>query len=150
MKLEIELVPQGLWRSSLANLFSRSEWDRIRKEQYKKANYKCEICGTEDVLNCHEKWYYDDEKRLQTLTGFIALCRNCHAIKHAGFSMHTEKGKQIFNREELIKHFCKVNNCSKEDFLKHEDEAFEVWSKRSKQKWSQDFGVWNKFIKNSS
>ena len=67
MKLTIELVPQSSWGNNLrseANL-SKGQWDKLRKESYRKANYKCEICGEKGPkwpVECHEIWHYDDEK----------------------------------------------------------------------------------------
>ena len=146
MKLVIELVPSTIWYSNIRSLVSKETWDKIRKEQYEKANHKCEICEASAQLHCHELWNYDDESHVQKLIGFIALCENCHMIKHAGFSMHTLEGSKIYERDKLIEHFCKVNSCRKEDFIKHENEAFKVWNERSKFKWKQDFGEWNNLI----
>jgi len=150
MKLEIELVPETVWESNIRNLLPSPEWDKIRKEQYKKAVYKCEICGINAKLHCHEKWEYDDENHIQKLVGFIALCENCHMIKHAGFSMHTIEGRKKYDKNKLIEHFCKVNNCKKEDFLKHEEEAFDKWEEKSNSEWTQDFGLWNELINKKS
>lgn len=147
MKLEIELVPSTIWFSNVRKLVPREIWDTIRKRSYKEANYRCQICGTNNILHCHEIWEYDDEKRIQHLKDFISLCENCHMIKHAGFSMHTPEGQENFDRDELIDHFCKVNECKKEAFFKHEDEAFKVWKERSKHEWKQNFGEYSRFIK---
>ena len=146
-RLEIELVPKTIWWSNVRKLVSKEAWDKIRREQYKKAGYNCEICGAEKELHCHEKWEYDDEKHEQKLVGFVALCKNCHMIKHAGFSMYTQKGRELYDREELIRHFCKVNNCNKNDFIKHEDEAFRKWRERSGHNWKQDLAIISQCIK---
>ena len=147
MRLVIELVPSTIWYSNVRNLVSKEVWNKIRKEQYEKANQKCEICGASSQLHCHELWSYDDENHIQKLVGFIALCENCHMIKHAGFSMHTTEGMILYDRSKLIEHFCKVNGCKREDFIRHKDEAFEKWRERSKFKWRQDFGEWIDIIK---
>ena len=57
--------------------------------------------------------------------------------------MHTFDGrkklsKERLSKEDIINHFCKINNCSKEDFQKHEKLAFDVWKKRSKYNWEQN------------
>jgi hypothetical protein len=51
------------------------------------------------------------------------------------------------DRNNLIQHFCSVNDCVKQDFQEHEDNAFDVWRKRSKHQWKQDFGKYGEFIK---
>lgn len=139
-RLYIELVPSTSWYNNMRKVLSRKEWDVIRKKAYKDANYKCEVCGDEGTLHCHEVWEYDDKSRIQKLVGFQALCVNCHMIKHAGFSMHTRKGQRSFDAKKLIKHFCKVNNCSIEDFYIHEQKAFEKWRERSRYNWDVDLG----------
>jgi hypothetical protein len=50
------------------------------------------------------------------------------------------------SRKDLVKHFCKVNDCSEKEFLQHEDEAFKVWEKRSNYEWKQDFGTYTKYV----
>ena len=52
------------------------------------------------------------------------------------------------SRKDLIEHFCKVNGCS-EEFLEHEEGAFEVWRKRSLRERKQDFGERKKYIAGS-
>jgi len=147
MKLEIELVPSTVWFSNVRKLVPKTVWDMIRKKSYIVASHKCQICGNDGILHCHEIWEYDDEKHIQNLKGFVALCENCHMIKHIGFSMYTLEGQEKFDKNELIEHFCKVNDCKIEDFYKHEKEAFKIWHERSKHKWKQDFGEYSKFIK---
>jgi len=51
--------------------------------------------------------------------------------------------KAGLTREDLINHFCNVNNCTRKDFERHEEEAFRIWSERSKYEWKQDFGEYD-------
>jgi hypothetical protein len=146
-KLKIELVPSTSWYNNLRKQVSRKDWNKIRRESYANANYQCEICGEKSQLHCHEKWNYNDEERLQKLEGFEAICVNCHMIKHAGFSMHTEESRQRFDRDKLIGHFCKVNNCDKNDFVRYEKMAFEIWSRRSQYQWKVDLGEYKEVAK---
>jgi len=151
-KLTIELVPATIWFSSLYRLMSEKSWRKLKEEVYKKEGRKCWICGsTKGPFELHEFWEYDDKKHVQKLIGIHHLCRLCHMIKHFGLWEHTSKGKEKLrkmglSREDLVRHFCKVNDCSKEDFLRHEKEAFELWRKRSLFDWKQDFGKYEKYI----
>lgn len=136
--LNIELVPKSCFYNNLRNNSSKFEWDIIRKKSYSDAGFKCAICKADSKLNCHEKWEYDDKNKIQKLNGFIALCNDCHSIKHIGFSkLQSEKGFLDFDK--LILHFCKVNNCNKEIFLKHESDAWKTWHERNKHKWKTEF-----------
>lgn len=152
LKLTIELVPSTVWYSSLYRLLPNNMWRKLRKEIGEKEGWKCWICGsTTSPLELHEFWKYDEKKRVQKLVGMHLLCRLCHMIKHIGFWCYTKDGKEKLkkmglSREDLIKHFCKVNGCSKEDFYRHEEEAFSIWEQRSKIEWKQDFGKYKRYL----
>jgi hypothetical protein len=152
MKLTIELVPSTVWFSSLYRLLPKNEWYRLKKEVFAKEGRKCYICGSDRGLSLHEFWSYDDEKYIQKLLGFHHLCNLCHKIKHIGFWCHTTEGqakleREGLRREDLINHFCTVNNCTRKEFEEHEKAAFEVWTERSMHQWKQDFGECEKLVK---
>lgn len=145
MKLSIELVPSTSWYNNLRKALLKEEWDRIRKKCYTNAGFKCEICGAKGMLNCHEIWKYDDEKHIQKLEGFIALCELCHHIKHIGLSgILASEGKLDMDR--IIEHFMKVNDCDRKAFEQHEREAFSDWKKRSSHDWKVVLGEYEKMI----
>lgn len=145
MKLEIDLVPSTAWYSNLRTKISKKEWDKIRKKCYAKVRQKCAICGAIGRLNCHEIWEYDDKKHIQKLKGFIALCDNCHMIKHIGFA-GIQASKGILDMDTLIKHFMKVNKVDRKTFDEHYEESFKIWIERSKYKWITHLGKWSKLV----
>jgi 5-methylcytosine-specific restriction endonuclease McrA len=140
-------VPKTSWYNNLRNQMSREDWDKTRKLTYEKFNNKCGICGSSGgQLNCHEIWEYDDSQHTQTLKGFIALCTMCHHVKHIGLAgILSDRGELDF--DDVIKHFLKVNECKRSTFDKHNDEAFEIWRKRSLLEWTVDLGEYSKLIK---
>jgi hypothetical protein len=142
----MELVPSTVWESSLYRLMPREIWNRIRGHFIEENGRKCQVCGeTTGIMNLHEIWNYDDSKHIQKLKGFILLCKMCHHVKHIGLAgILAEEGKLDYN--EVMRHFCKVNNCSEKEFEKHKEEAFETWEKRSKFEWKQDFGEYTESI----
>ena len=157
MKLEIELVPQTVWFSSIYQFFRRNnrlaEWYKIKNELFGREGRQCYICGSKKgPFQAHEFWEYDDENHIQRLMAIHHLCDLCHKIKHIGFWCHTSDGRRKLKelgltRKDLVNHFCEVNNYSESDFEKHLDEAFEIWRKRSRHKWKQDFGEYEKALK---
>ncbi len=134
-KLTIELVPQTAWFSNVRSMVSKEDWDILRRETYKKAHYKCEICGgvgDRHPVECHEIWQYDDSNHIQKLAGLIALCPSCHEVKHIGLaSVH---GRQYIAKE----HLAKVNGWSEEQVDQYVDEQFEKWQQRSRYQWEID------------
>ena len=135
MKLTIELVPKTAWYENLRSELSNDEWDKLRKETFKKANYTCEICGGTGPkwpVECHEIWDYDDENKTQTLKGLIALCPSCHEVKHIGLA------RVRGNEYRALQHLERVNNITKSEAEKVMNEAFDVWNERSKHEWTLD------------
>lgn len=141
LKLTIELIPQSAWKDNLRNYVGATRWNKIRKEIYKRADYKCEICsgqGKKHPVECHEKWKFEEGKII--LLGLIALCPSCHEVKHIGRAQATG------NLERAIKHFREVNKVSNEVARKYISECFRVYHQRSEQKWELDLECLKKFI----
>jgi len=147
MKLNIELVPSTQWYNNIRKVLPRKEWDKLRRQVYRDYNHTCGICGSKNSrINCHEIWVYDDSKRIQKLDGFIALCNDCHMIKHIGLAgILANKGQLDYVK--LVEHFLEVNSCEKEDFDNHKNEAFKQWRIRSAKEWTIDFGEYEQIIK---
>jgi hypothetical protein len=143
MKLEIEPILVANWGISLAQLLPPPVWDSIRKEVYEAYRYTCALCGEMGRrLECHEKWLYDDRKKIQKLSGFQCLCPNCHKIKHWGRTYTlAKKSKDGELIESLIKHFCEVNSCSRKDFEEHKLLVLRKAKQRAKYRYRVDFGA---------
>ncbi len=147
--MKIKLVPSTSWCDNLKRYTIKEDWDKIRKSAYANYGHRCGICGVKGKLNCHEIWEYDAKKHIQKLKGSIALCDMCHHAKHIGLSgILSLEGK--LNYEKAIKHFMKVNNCSRETFDEHRKRAFEEWRERSKHQWDIDLGECRDVIKDVS
>jgi len=152
-KLTIELIPSTVWFSSIYQICKKNnrldKWKKIKEELFKLEGKRCWICGREDDrLEAHEFWEYDDQNHVQKLVAIHHLCNMCHKIKHIGFWCYTDRGKRKLNeeglnKEDLIRHFCEVNNCTRKDFERHEREAFRIWRQRSENNWKQDFGYFD-------
>jgi len=139
MKLEIELVPKTSWWNNLRKSLHKSEWDKIRKKIYSDYNHRCGICGDSSRISCHEIWSYNDDKHIQRLDGFIALCNMCHHVKHIGLAgILANKGRLDYDK--VVEHFMHVNDCSQNDFLTHRAEAFQIWEERSQHQWDIELG----------
>lgn len=137
--LTIELVPKTAWYTNVRSNVSKEEWDRIRKKCYLNAGYVCEICGDTGLnqnhkhpVECHEIWQYDDENHVQKLTGLIALCPNCHTVKHPGLAQM--KGKL----DIVIRQLQKVNSMTFEEATEYLQHSFLIWNVRSQHQWTLD------------
>ena len=132
--LSIELVPKSTWYDNVRSRVSREVWSSIRTRFMKG---QCQYCGRRYGLHCHEVWKYDDTLHIQKLKGFETTCFLCHAIKHIGLAGIMARRGDL-DMGELVKHYCKVNGCTKEDFEQDREEAFELWEVRSQHDWTLD------------
>lgn len=149
LNLKMDLIPSSMWNKSIYRYLKSNnnylEWRKIKKDIFSKEGHKCWICGKEnEVLYAHEFWDYDEKKKLQRLKEIHHLCVLCHMIQHYGYAT-TNDGINLlkskgYNIEDLEKHFCKINECSKQLFEDHKDKAFKIHSLRSKIKWDQHWG----------
>jgi 5-methylcytosine-specific restriction endonuclease McrA len=133
--LYIDFVPESAWYKNLRSELTEEEWQTIKTFVYKRAGYKCEICGgkgDKHPVEAHERWHYDDENFIQTLIGIDALCPSCHLSTHMGLA------NKIGKLEEAKLHMMKVNQWDRDALETHYHEKGELWEWRSKQKWKLD------------
>lgn len=143
MLLTVEMVPKSAWFKNLRSELTRAQWDKVRKGCYRKAGFKCEVCGGKGrrhPVECHEVWEYNDEACTQTLIGLVALCPDCHQVKHMGLAEINGK------KEEATRHLGKVNGWTKEDASLYVEAAFEQYYKRSEKEWKIDISYIKSYL----
>lgn len=158
--LTIEMLPVSTWGKNL-RLLPKPTWDSIRRDCYRRARCRCEVCGgqgPDHPVECHEVWSYCLQglppRKVQKLVGVVALCPDCHAVKHLG---RTRKVGGVFLRraqdrslsaarkdvllcvEELaIEHLCRVNGWTAREARLHQRDALERWKVRDEFLWEVD------------
>lgn len=140
MKLTVELVPKTCWYNNVRSILSQEQWDYIRKQVYTAAYDTCEICGgigEQWPVECHEVWNYDDVNHVQRLERMIALCPNCHAVKHSGRSFVAGE------IDRVVGHFNKINKTKNKwkDYNSHFIQQMKIWMKRSHYEWTLDISI---------
>lgn len=143
-KLTIELVPSTCWYSNVRTRVTKAEWDLIRGAVYQAANNTCEICGgkgTKWPVEAHEIWVFEDATKTQKLERIIALCPDCHLVKHIGRAQATGQ------YQKALSHLCVVNSWIKEDAEAYIQVCYEVWSRRSSSQWQLDISLVDSYLK---
>jgi len=125
-RLGFEMVPEECWRANLRSWLLPAQWDIVRRDAYARAGGRCMICGARSRLEAHERWSYDDERRLQKLETVIAVCHACHEVIHISRTQLTGRGM------EAMEHFMKVNGCSQSEFHLALEEANREYIERNK------------------
>lgn len=142
LKLTIELVPQTSWTNNVRAILTAKQWRILAGVVSDRAYNVCQICGgvgPKHPVECHEIWEYSEKTKVRKLAGMIALCPDCHLVKHFGFANTQGKG------EQALKHFMKVNGLKKKEAQAEIAKAFDTWRKRSLVDWELDLSGLKKY-----
>lgn len=134
-RLRIDLVPNTAWFSNLRSELTGKEWEQVKTATYNQAQHRCEACGGRGCkrpVECHERWQYNLDTRVQTLIGTIALCPACHEATHYGLAR--VRGRDDKARQQLMK----VNGWTDAQVHSHIREAMDEWKRRSNVQWTLD------------
>jgi len=153
LKLTLEFIPITMERS-LYQFLKRSDrmnrWKGIKEDLVKKNGKKCQVCNRSNAhLEAHEAWDYQEDTCTQLLKNIQLLCHECHRVKHVNLFYQSKLRRWGFlrsntSKQDLIDHFCKVNECNEEDFETMEREAFKLLRRRNRISWRKDFGSFYK------
>jgi hypothetical protein len=137
-RLTIELVPKTCWFSNVRTHVSKADWEKCKRLVRQRSGDKCEICGGRGPkwpVEAHEQWSYDEDRQIQMLVGLVALCPDCHRVKHIGRAF-------AMNEADLaLVHLAKVNRWSLRTAESYAKTAFDIWELRSQYQWSLDISV---------
>lgn len=137
LKLSIQPFPYASRLATLAKLLPPKQWDTLRRAVYRRARYRCQICGREGRMYCHEIWQFNEERRRQFLWGFNALCELCHGVKHLTF-VHDD-----YLQAKLIEHFMTVNNLTREQAEECLSVAYCEQRRLNQKQWIISYGKYN-------
>lgn len=135
IKLFIDLVPSTAFFTNMRSELKPDEWEQVKKSVFSRANYRCEVCsgkGKTHPVECHERWHFDIETKIQKLVDLIALCPACHEATHMGLAM--TRGR----KSEAMNHFMKVTGMTINQANQHWREAYEYWEILSELNWRLD------------
>jgi len=134
-------IPQTSWGSSLANLLTKTCWDKLRERTFALTGFRCEICGSNKNLECHELWEYHEPLPeyaakhacgVQRLIRLIGLCSACHETHHLGLAQM--RGRLDFVRERITAY----NRWSEKEFDQYFEFLIDRYERRSGYSWVLD------------
>lgn len=139
--LFVDLVPSTCWFTNVRSCVAQKDWERLRRMITRRAGSRCEACGAgvdreaKRWLEAHERWVYDETRRVQTLKRLICLCTDCHTVTHFGYA-------QVRGIEDrAFAHLMKVTHMSPAQARKHVSDAFALWQQRSSVTWNLDLSL---------
>ncbi|MGO1971612.1 MAG: DUF5710 domain-containing protein [Propionibacteriaceae bacterium] len=139
--LFVDLVPRSCWFTNVRHCVAKSEWDRVRRMVYGRAEDRCEVCqyaparGRGELLEAHERWAFDDATLTQRLVRLIALCSGCHEATHFGHAQLKGRAGEAFL------HLMRVTGMDEHTASEHIDEALRTWRSRSARDWVLDLSM---------
>jgi len=145
LKLNIEMVPTSAWGQNLRLSIPASKWDKLRKAVHEKNGNKCETCGSDYRLSCHEEWDFNEETGIQKLNCLGSVCGMCHHVAHIGRSKQLAS-QGVLDIDAVVQHFLTVNGVGMEVFAQAESEAINKWLRQSTIEWKPDYGEYAALI----
>lgn len=129
-----EMIPPSSWQNNLRFVIEGRQWDVLRKECYKRAGFRCEMCGDagKPHLEAHEVWEFDDDYCIQSLSGILCLCPPCHKGFHLG------QAKKLGLEKATHDRIMFVNGWSRSQLSKALDIAHLIWQHRARFHWEVD------------
>jgi hypothetical protein len=117
-----------------------ARWTHLRGAVRRAADFTCEICehrASEESgvgVEVHEDWHYDDAATpaTRTLARIGCLCRLCHQVHHIGLWQSLVASGKVPQQllDDVIAHFCRVNECDLTAFEQEKHRAFELMESR--------------------
>ena len=127
-----DMLPLTSWEKNLRTILNEEKWDKIRRNVYAAAGFRCEICGNRGKLEAHEKWKLINETQVQKLEKIVAVCPTCHKAYHIGFA------KSSGMLPDVKRKLMDVNGWTIEEVDKQLQEAYEIWQQRCEWDWTLD------------
>jgi hypothetical protein len=145
-KLTVEIIPTSLHGKNPRTVMGKATWERCRERVCEDAGNRCEICGgvgKHHKVEVHERYVYDEAVRppCQRIVGLIALCPDCHAVKHLARTRlvaRQQRDPSIY--ESALRHLASVNQWNADrvkDYLAEVQNEFR--RREALGVWTQDF-----------
>lgn len=134
-RLSVQAIPRAMWGDNARRAVGAAEWDRLRRAVYRRAGWRCEVCGAAGELHCHEVWAFDEAGGVQRLVRLEANCARCHRVRHIGRSRRAGLGA------EALAHLQAVNGWTSAQAERHVREALGQWRHRPLRRWRLDLTV---------
>lgn len=136
MNLTIDMTVRNDWKKYLLERISEDEYEAVKKGFHNQNNHRCVVCGNQGKkwsVEAHENWEYDCKYKIQTLMEITSLCPECHRVRH--ILIDNINNEDDYIDYDCIKHFMKVNKCTKEDFYSYYNQVKEKYLKEKEYYW---------------
>lgn len=82
------VLPKSLHGINPRTIMGQAKWNKLRQEKLAEADHHCMACGEfvpdNHLLDCHEVYQIDMDKKEFKLVDIVCLCKKCHDYIHMG------------------------------------------------------------------
>lgn len=80
---DLETVINYVNKMNYKDFLQTPYWKAVSEKKVRKAQYRCELCNSQGVLNVHHRTYSHKGFEALHLEDLIVLCQNCHYKFHS-------------------------------------------------------------------
>ena len=131
----IDMTPPSMWFVNVRAIVPPSHWSLISSYVILRAHGKCEMCGSSERLETHERWELDFASQTMRLKRLMCLCKLCHLGVHIG------NAGRLGLREKVEDHIFPLTLWGKREMRKHIREAQEALEIASMVQWKPDMSI---------
>ena len=151
LKLQVTPIPKPLFGINLRYVLRDSGWKAMRRSILSERGNRCETCSKiveeSSDLHAHEEWVYEttEDSGTAKIRRIAIQCRACHDCEHfLMVRMLVRQGRVPKERiQELIQHFCAVNDVGPQVFKRHVLQAKNDWERLSSLSWEVDLSPYS-------
>ena len=114
-------------------------YSRQRADLVKALGGECSVCGYNKIVEIH----HINGRVSDEFDNLMALCPNCHLVKHIGHATNIGLGLHA------VKHLAKINKWSTKQALDYRDKAYALWLTRSRFSWEMNISFIEEYIKSN-
>jgi hypothetical protein len=137
-----------LWGANLRRALGKYRWGKLRRVTLQQRGLRCETCGKTETetkrIFVHEEWVYetDTDPAVARLVGLKLGCWFCHMVERFGAVTNMVRSGELFARaiDDVITHFCRLNQVERAVFDVHLADAKAEWFRLSRLNWRVDLG----------
>jgi hypothetical protein len=105
----VEGLPRSSWFKNLRSMMPLRQWKALGVYVRDRAGNRCEICGSSNRLEAHERWKFDERTKTQRLVRIMCLCKECHLGVHLGLA------STLGIRSRIEEHIISITGWSKKE-----------------------------------
>jgi hypothetical protein len=121
----VDLLPPSAHFHNLRTYLALNDWKTLSQYVIQRAERRCEICGSQERPEAHERWRFNPEFCKQDAARLMCVCKKCH------LGIHYSLPGYFALREDIDAHIMAITGWDKAALSAHVKERSEVHARLS-------------------